>query len=207
MDDDGVLTLVTPPDDEPITLAQAKAQARRELSVTDEDAWFANTISAARLKVEGDTGRQVMQATYELWLRRCPCDAIVPPRAPLVDVVSVKYLDQAGDLQTWASSNYVVLAPSGDRAPLGRIERAYAVTWPIVRDQANAVRVRFRAGYADADLVPADLKHAMLLLIAHWDVNREAVLTTGFGLISKEIELAYQALIGNYKVYPMPVAA
>lgn len=206
-DDDGVLTRITSPDDEPVTLEQAKAQCRSELTITDSDDWYTDAIRAARLKVEGDTGRQLLPGVYEAWLRAFPCTAIVPPIAPLIDVVSIMYLDTAGDLQTWASSNYVVLAPRGDRATLGRIEPVYQAVWPVTRDQVNAVRVRFRAGYADADTVPGDLRHAILLLIGHWDMNREAVLTTGYGLISKEIELGYQALIGNYKVYPMPVAA
>ncbi len=202
------LVLIAPPEDEPVDLDAAKQQIRRPLTFAEDDDWLTRAIEAARRKVEGDTGRQLMPATWELWLREFPCGAFVLPRAPLASIESVTYIDLNGDEQTLDAATYVVWPPalSGDEvsdpfARHGRVELAYGAIWPAVLCQLGAVKVRFVAGY---QTVPADLQHAMLMLIGHWYQNRE---TVAVGTISVEIDLAYRALIRNYRLEDVPVIA
>jgi uncharacterized phiE125 gp8 family phage protein len=178
----------TSPIAEPITLAHAKAQVRRE-EVTDDDAFLETIlIPAVRNRGEQETHRQFITAVWDLKLDRFPwpCDVspgeeirypqgvIKVPKAPLQEVTYIKYVDGDGVLQTWSSSNYLVDAPTGEQASRGRITPAYGVSWPSTRDQINAVTVRFVAGYGDTDTsVPARLKIAMLVDLGTQYENRE----------------------------------
>jgi hypothetical protein len=53
------------------------------------------------------------------------------------------------------------------------------------------------AGYYSSNTIPEAIKRAMLLLISHWYVNREAVIT---GTTSKKIELAVDSLLFSYRI-------
>ena len=200
-----MLHLVEAPDNSrALTLAAVRGQVRRAPSFTDDDDWLLQAIAAAVGAVEGNTGRQLLTATYELWLDEWPCRGIRPPKAPLQSVEAITYLDLNGAEQTLDEDQYVVLAPAGERAVHGWIEPAYQVVWPLVRCQAGAIKVQFVAGYGDdGDAIPAALTTAMLMLVGHWYQNRE---TVALGTIGTEVELAYSALVqGNgFQLYPLP---
>ena len=95
---------------------------------------------------------------------------LVLPLPPLVSVESVKYLDTNGTLQTLSSTNYVVDTGSY----FGAIRPAFGKTWPATALDPSAVRVEFTCGNATADVVDSDLIMAILLLVGHYDLNREA---------------------------------
>ena len=63
--------------------------------------------------------------------------------------------------------------PDAVAAP-GWVLPAAGTDWPAAGDYANAVRVRFVAGFGDASSVPAAVKAWMLLHIAEWYAQREA---------------------------------
>jgi uncharacterized phiE125 gp8 family phage protein len=161
---------------EPLTLAEAKRQVRRTDLTDDDELLDLTLIPAVRERAEQATRRQLITATWDLKGDRFPCgdEAIVLPVPPLLSVVFVKYVDTAGALQTWSSSNYVVDAPAGARAARGRLTLAYGALWPVTRDQANAVTIRFTCGYGlTANSVPPRLKMAMLLDLGTLYENRE----------------------------------
>jgi uncharacterized phiE125 gp8 family phage protein len=56
-----------------------------------------------------------------------------------------------------------------------RLTPAYGTCWPETRDQANAVLIRYAAGYANAGAVPQEIKNWMLLRIGAMYESREAV--------------------------------
>lgn len=185
---------------EPITLAQAKLQVRK--TTDDEDALFRDIlIPAARDRGELATQRQFVTRIWDLHLDDWPpCGWIDVPRAPLQGVVSITYLDTAGASQTLASSQYLVDTPAGERCPRGRITPAYNVTWPTVRDQANAITVRFTAGYGDtATSVPALLRQAMLRDIGAMYEHREDVIT---GTIATEMPRSSATVYRSFKSRP-----
>lgn len=179
-------TLVTPPAAEPVALSEAKSQCR--VTSTAEDAYIAGLIEAARQHVEKQTGRIIAEQTWRLTLGKF-ANEITLPQSPLIAVNEVTYLDVAGASQTLSASVYTVDTTSTP----GRIVLASDQDWPEVFESVNAVQIEYRAGYSTA---PAALKHAILLLVGHWFAHREAV-----GETTKELPLAVDALLKNYRAY------
>lgn len=164
------LTLVSAPAEVPVSLAEAKSHLR--VLTADEDALITSLVLAATAHLDGRSGilgRALVTQTWELRLDGFP-DCLELPLPPLQSVTSIKYLDDTGTETTLDPSAYVV--ESGHY--FGRIRPAYGLTWPVPRDESGAVRVRFVAGYGGAAAVPAPVRHAILLLVGHWWINREA---------------------------------
>lgn len=181
--------VATPPTVEPITLAEAKAQCRVDIS--DDDALIESLIGAAREYCEKLDWRAYLTQTLELWLEEWPCDdEIELPRPPLQSVTSVKYYDTADAETTLSTAVYYVNTISQP----GEVHLKYQQTWPtaILRDY-NAICITYVAGWTSAALMPKTIKQAMLLLIGHWYENRE---TATVGAVSREIDFAVRSLIG-----------
>lgn len=189
------LTLVTAPASEPVSVAEARLHLRTEDD--GEDGLVAALISAARHHAEEFTGRALVTQTWDLTRDAFPCDGadyIRLGKGRVQSVASVTYLDEAGESQTWDSSNYAVDTASEP----GRLALAPDVFWPSTQSgRINAVTVRFVAGYGAAAAVPAAIKQAILLLVGHWYVNREAVVT---GTIASDIPFAADMLLRQYRV-------
>lgn len=162
------LKLITGPASEPVTLIEAKAHLR--VVSTSDDAYITALIVAARQGAEHITGRALMPQTWELALDEFR-SLIVLPKPPFVAVDSVKYVDGDGVLQTLDPASYLV----DDYNEPARLMPAYAESWPYARNQANAVLIRFRAGYSSLETVPEQIKAWMLLRIGTLYANRESV--------------------------------
>ena len=139
----GRLHLITPPAMEPVTLAEVKLHARIDHDL--EDGLLAMFIAAARQHGEQLTGRQFVEAAYELSLDDFPCgdDPIELPKPPLQSVQAVSFVAPDGVMQTMSTSGYVV----DISGLLGRIYPADGAAWPATRHQRNAVTIRFRTGW------------------------------------------------------------
>lgn len=180
------LTLYTAPTFEPLTEDEVRNHLL-QFNGTGESSEINDWIVTARQYCEQVTHRSIPQQTHEAKLDGF-CGPIVLQKPPLVSVTSVTYVDTNGVTQTLSTSVYTVV-PSSDHSP-GYIVPAYGQVWPSTRAIPNAVTVRYVAGYASASLIPAGIKHAMKLLIAHWCVNREPqaigniVTTTAHGVDS-----------------------
>jgi uncharacterized phiE125 gp8 family phage protein len=210
------LTLVTAPPVEPVSLAEAGDHLRltpegspASYEDIDEADLVSALITAARQHIDGKDGwlgRALVPQTWDLTLDRFPCAtrfnpfaAIRVPLPPLISVGSVKYTDPAGDEQTLATSAYLVDSATEP----ARIMPVYGTVWPSIRYEANAVTVRFTAGYdsgspVDASAVPETIKRAMLLLIGHLFENRE---TTIIGATVASMPFAVDALLAPYRVW------
>lgn len=194
------VVVVTPPAEEPVTLAEAKLHLR--VDHAEDDALIAALIVSARQVCELRLDRAIVTQTLDAFLDRWPCGSawwdrgrIALPRPPLQSVASVTYTDTAGAAQTWPPADYQVVTGTQ-----GLVLPAYGKSWPSARNQAEAIRVQFVAGYGAASAVPACINQAILMLIAHWYDVRSPVTV---GMISKEVELTVEALLdperwGNY---------
>jgi uncharacterized phiE125 gp8 family phage protein len=189
----GAIKIITGPASEPVSLAEAKTQCR--VDVTDDDALLTGLIVVAREEVERRTWHAVISQTLELVLDGWPSGSYIElPRPPLVSVSSVKYRTSAGVETTWSSVNYIAGA---DHIP-GRLVLADGASWPSGDlYPTEAIRIRYVAGYTNAAVVPQSLKLAMLLLIAHWYENREAVVTSG--AVPKDVPFGVEALCMSYR--------
>lgn len=164
---------MTGPVVEPLSIIEVKDHLR----VTDgaEDALITALITVARQSIEGRFGslqRALMTQTWDWFLDAFPASGapMEVPLPPLQSVTSITYTDDAGALQTWASSKYSV----NTKSLIGLIAPAYGESYPSTRAMMNAVTVRFVAGFGNtAADVPMPIRQAMLLQIGHMFEQRE----------------------------------
>lgn len=170
------LVVITPPTAEPVSVPEARAQVKMDL--TDDDAALALYLIAAREMAEHELQRALVARTYELTLDAFPDGTIEIPMGPVaaaggtLTVSSIKYTDLTGAEITIDPSAYTVDGISD--AP-----RIVATSgWPTTKDTVNAVRVRFVSGSADPSLIPAGVKAWILAHVAEMYARREANVTT-----------------------------
>jgi len=195
--------LYAAPAAEPVTLTEVKSHCRIDHST--DDTLLAGYMLAARHYAETYLRRALITQTWDLLIDYdWPIEnvgngfarRITLPMAPLASVTSVTYVDSAGDTQTLAADQYQVSIKRQE----GVIDPAYSVTWPVVRNQIDAITVRFVCGYgaSGSGYVPEPIRQAMLLLIGHWYNNREAVIV---GVTTSEVPFAVEALLFPYRVF------
>jgi uncharacterized phiE125 gp8 family phage protein len=172
------LKLVTPPTTLPVSLTEAKLHLREQS--TDQDDLITVFLKAATQYVdgaEGFLGRALIDQTWDYFLDAFPAGAIRLPLPPLIEVIGVFYRDAAGAELELAAANYAV----ADISDAGIVTLAASQSWPATNGAADAVRVRFRAGFVDNGIsppvgeVPFDIRAALLLTIGTLYANRETV--------------------------------
>ncbi|TKT78418.1 head-tail connector protein [Aquamicrobium sp. LC103] len=187
------------PKAEALTLEEVKEQCR--IDSGDDDAFLKRCIKAAREMIEGPEGYglAIMAAPWSMSLDSFPAEIRIP-MGPVLSIDSITYVDGAGNEQT--------LPPSAYQWRRGfmeaRISPAFGTSWPGTRAQIGAVKVRFVGGYAgteeedvDRSMIPESLRVAMLMLIAHWNENRE---TVNVGNITTELEFSFGHIINQFRV-------
>lgn len=163
------IVVVTPAAHEVVSTENVKEFARIEH--TAEDTLIEELIKAAEDLVQRATDIQLLTATYDMTLDRWPVvnDPIAIPFDPVTSITHIKYIDPDGVEQTLASSVYGLdlgVKPA-------EIYLEHNEEWPDLRDERNAITVRFVAGYANAAAVPDLLKTAVKITVTYWLENRE----------------------------------
>lgn len=183
------ITIVTAPVNEPVTVLDAKAQSR--VDITDDDDLIYAQIVAARELCELQARRAFVTQTLAVTLDAWPANGIIElPRPPLQSVTSIKYTDEDGNQSTFASSNYIVDTANN------RVVLKSSATWPSdVLQRVAAILVTFVAGYSTSADVPTIYKQAILLTIGHWYENREAVVVER-GVNIQELPIGVNRLLG-----------
>ncbi|TGE33329.1 head-tail connector protein [Desulfosporosinus sp. Sb-LF] len=173
------LTLITPPAVEPLSLADVQNYLRIDTTNdTLEDAYVTSLIVSAREYCENFQNRAYITQTWEMALPRFPFSAeamaIEIPKGKLQTIESITYKDTAGVENTLVPElEYAV----SNRGILGRISPPFGKVFPLdILYPLDPVVIRFTCGYGDGpEDVPARVKQAMMLLIAHWYENRVVV--------------------------------
>lgn len=163
------LKLIIAPALLPITVAEAKAHLR--VDVSDDDTLITAYITAAAQLAEQATGRALLPQTWEITLDAFP-DAFELTRTPVTSITSLIYADATGTDITLSNTLYTL--DTADEFGPAYCVPAYGTTWPATRDQVNAVRLRFVAGWADAASVPESVKAWVKLMVGAMYENREA---------------------------------
>ncbi len=173
--------LITPPESEPVTLAQAK----QHVSVThsEHDEMLLRLITIARNSIERITGRALMPQVWEQREEDFVTfhSTIELFRPPCIEVLSLKYIDRNDVLQPLDPSKYYV-------APGGRLGRTTLrpinfTLWPLTHlYEPQRVRIQFRAGFdPQSDFyspIPSEIVQAILLFVGHYYNNRDEVVLT-----------------------------
>jgi uncharacterized phiE125 gp8 family phage protein len=162
------LVLTAGPALEPITLAEAKAHLR--IDGTAEDALIAGLIVTARLHVEAAAGLALLTQSWSYFLDFWPPGpALRLPLRPVQSIAAVRLYDADAAVTTLDAALYLL---DGAGSP-PRLIRQGALAWPVPGRTANGIEVAFVAGYGDAAAdVPKPVRHAVLLLTAHWYEHR-----------------------------------
>jgi uncharacterized phiE125 gp8 family phage protein len=188
-----------------VQVADVLSQSRIYSSDAD-NALLTSYITVAREWLETTLNRQFMQAQWLMTLDQFPgrtIDEYRPPgwrygiirlpKAPLVSVDSVCYVD-AGTL-TLTYLDPSLWQVSTHRIP-GLLAPARYQVWPIADPLTfEAVQIAFTCGHPTAAAVPARVKMAITLLVAHLYENREATADVAlnqipYGLLSMVNSLA-----------------
>lgn len=136
---------------EPITLTEAKAHLRIDL--TDDDTLVTRLIAAAREYCETATNRTLVTTTFQDSFDYLPGTEQYLRRLPLCYINSVTYTDTAGATQTVSSSLYEAVT---DWEP-GLLRQAYNTVWPSSeRGHPGDVKVSYVAGHVTPFTANAD---------------------------------------------------
>lgn len=199
--------LITAPTVTPVSLVEAKLHLR--IDAADEDAMITRLIAGAVAECEHILGRALMTQTWEITLDAFPgangssswwagaqaSAAFRLDRVPVQSVTSLIYTNTAGAPITLSSGAYVL--DTADGAGTAFVVPAYNTTWPSTRDEINAVRLRYVAGYADAAAVPDPIKDWLLLNVGSRYGQRESW-TLGKALFENRF---VDGMLDRYRVY------
>lgn len=153
----------------PVSLAEAKAHCR--VSHGSEDTLITGLIVAAESMVEDYIGRSLMTQTW----RYTPgglARRIELPRGPVQSITAFEYVDSDEVTQVVDAALY---AEDFDANPPA-LERKPDQIWPVLGNVVTPVSITYVTGYA---VLPGAIKQAILMLVANWYSNREAILTGG----------------------------
>lgn len=130
------------------------------------------------------------------------CDIIRLPYQPIVDIVSVHYLDGTGQAVLVDPGTYELFG--------GELGTAWGKSWPspgVYRGNSETVRIRYRAGYvveADTDPVvqnvPEPIREAILLMVGDMWHSR-ATISTGATINSVPMSASVDNLLEPYRIY------
>ena len=153
-----------------VSLVEAKAHLR--VDVSDDDDLITACIHSATALAEQYTNRAIAPQTWELTLDAFPT-AFELTRTPVTSITSITYAAEADGADTTLSSSLYTLDAADDFGP-AYVVPAFDTTWPTPREQVNAVRLRYVAGWADAASVPYGVKAWIKLMVGAMYDNRMA---------------------------------
>ncbi len=200
------------PTREPVTLEQLRLHAR--LEDTSDDRLLQGYLAAARGHVERLIGRPIvprtMRATFESWPDYCggwnngpgldpffrggTRSALTGEMLVMVPVASVDaifYTAVGQATVAWAAGQWLARTSPGG---VTRIRPASGVAWPTLGVDP-LITVDVTSGFA---VVPHALVEAILMLAAHFHLNREEVLT-GARISAVQLPLGVADLVAPYR--------
>lgn len=159
--------LIDGPAVEPVPLPEMKAYLRVDDDDDAQDELIQGLVKAARLMVEAASRRIQIEQRWRVALDRWPRERVVMlPLSPLIAIESVKVFDAAG-----VATEIAAEAIESDL--LSDPPRVAVPDAPEPGRARNGIVIDLRAGYGAApDAVPATLKLAIKILVAHWFENR-----------------------------------
>lgn len=183
------LTLVSPPATEVWTVSDQEVLQAIKLDPNPTDSQYVTLLlKSARRYFERITGLALIQQTWKVSYDRIPGsrgdswplpNEVELPKAPLISLDIVNYLDTSGNSQTATLSDYAV-GNVGSSAAYGRARLKDTAAWPDISTDPGALSFTFKAGYGlTAASVPEDVRFALLILSTHWYENRLPVITQG----------------------------
>lgn len=163
------LVLQTEAATEAVTLADCKSHLR--ITASDEDTYIQSLLDAAISFVDGKgvLGKALITQTWRQYVPQNP-GTVTLLLGPVQSVSAIGYYDTDGMVQAATVSDFNVFGTEECKT----VEPKAGSSWPTAQDRPDAIWIDFAAGYgAAATDVPAELTHAIKMLVAHWYENRE----------------------------------
>lgn len=190
------LTLIDGPAEEPVSVNEAKAHLR--IDGAAEDILIASLIVTSRLHVEAALGLALISQQWRLTLDTWPEKrwskegAVRLPLRPVRAIGQVTVRDETGTPETVPSESYLL---DGDAITPRLVPREGS--WPPPGQAAAGIEITFEAGMGDAaEDVPEPVRHAILLLVAHWYEHRDPL---EIGTVGAAIPAAVSDLLKPYR--------
>ena len=171
-------TLVAGPDTEPISVEEAKAQAR--ITNADSDDVIQGYITTAREAAEQHMDRglytQISQVALDWWANVIPLPMAAPLQVVTIATVAypkVEYYDADGNIQTLATSIYdtdLVSRP-------GTIVLKPGQSWPTLQSEKRNGRVviTYVVGFAAVADIPERIKQGIKMYVTYLDLDRDGM--------------------------------
>lgn len=164
-------TRTVDPVEEPISLEEAKAQAR----VTDEssDGVFDGYIQTARQACEDYMGRGLFTQTWRMVLEDFADVIPLPMAAPLQSVSSITYYDVDGVSQTLSTSVYDTDTNSRPGCVVLKVNQS----WPELQSGRlnGRVTITYVVGWTATGSIPQLIKHGLLMYVTYLDLDRDGM--------------------------------
>ncbi|MEO8685833.1 MAG: phage head-tail connector protein [Devosia sp.] len=181
--------LLAGPAEEPVSLAEAKAFLKVEDSA--EDGLITTLISAARLHIEGVTGRALLAQSWRVVLDGWPETRTVKlPVGPFIGLTEISAYDQGGGVHPIGLAQFFA-EPDRLLLPVS------VVGMPSLRER-QGLEIDYVAGYGtEPEEVPADIRQALLVLVAYWSEHRDAVIVAGSGTV---VPTGFDSLVARHRM-------
>jgi uncharacterized phiE125 gp8 family phage protein len=172
---------LTPPDLEPVSLAEAKDFMR--ILTDEEDELLGTLITAARLMIEAASGRLLIEQSWRIVLDAWPRGGEIRlPLSPVRSILAAR-IRLAGGEAVSVPADALALVPGSDPP-------AIALTGPLPAPARldGGIEIDCLAGFgATRDLVPAPLRQAVLRLACRWFEHRGDVVSRDAARLPAEI--------------------
>ena len=180
--------LLAGPAEEPVSLVEAKAF----LKVDDaaEDGLITTLIGAARMHIEGVTGRALLAQSWRVVLDDWPDNRVVKlPVTPFMAVTEITAYDAAGAAHEVPLAQFM---SEPDRLLLP----ADVAGMPVLRER-QGIEIDYVAGFGtEPEEVPTDIRQALLVLVGYWHEHRDAVIVAGSGAV---VPSGFERLVASHK--------
>ncbi len=177
--------------EEPVTVSEAKAHLRLDGSA--EDILVASLILTSRLHIEAALGLALIAQGWRLTLDQWPENGEVRfPLRPIRSIAQVTVKTSEGAITVIPPESYLLDGEGLRPCLLSRNGR-----WQAPGVPANGIEIEFIAGIGEAaDGIPQPIRHAVLLLVAHWYEHRDPL---EIGSTAAAIPAAVSDLLKPYR--------
>lgn len=195
----------------PVAIADVREFVGLPTGDTSRDTELTAFVMAATAAVEDYCQMSILDTTWQA-TRPYFGDRMQLAKRPFKAVTALEYVQTAtGTITTVASTTYYAI-PIAQR--IGMIFLGATLSWPgDAATRHDAVRITFTAGFgANADAVPPEIKHAILMTVAAMDAKRGDCDDGGGSVYAMKnstpsiIPAAAQPLLGPYIYRHLTVA-
>jgi uncharacterized phiE125 gp8 family phage protein len=168
------------PSELPVTVDEVKAHLR--IVSDDEDDYLTSLIQAATAMIDGPHGIGVvmMPQTYEMSLSKLWAGFTIP-LYPVRTVELIQWEDTNGNVQSSTDFRYNK-----------RTNPCYVYHDIRANAREGSVVVTFTAGFTN---LPADLRHAVLMIVGHFYANAEATSEKKL----ETVPMAVETILARYR--------